>query len=318
MTRPAFLFLLAFVAATRAVAADAVVELRASAALDGAVFRLADIARVREAGEPARQGLEAMEIGVVPRPGHTYRLSQPQVERLIEAHAPAWRGRFRMAGSPAVSVRGVGTALDRAQAVRLAAAALHAALDTRHARVAITPVGQLRELTLPSAARLRARPVEAPLARRMAVWIDIDVDGRAAGALPVWFAVSAWDRVPVAKSDLPQGSTLRAADLAMEMREVAAGAPVVDQLPPDGAVRLRHPLARGMPLTAAALETPGAVSRDQPVSVRVAAGSIEIETAAVALDDGRVGDAVRVRNPGSKEPFVATVVAPGVVSVNSR
>jgi flagella basal body P-ring formation protein FlgA len=313
-----FLCALACAAATQAVAADAVVALRADAVLAGPVVRLGDIAQVSAEGSEARDSLAAVEIGVVPRPGHTGHLSQPQVERMIEAHAPAWRGRFRMAGSKAVTLRGAGVAVDQQRLAQLAADALRAELAPRYAKLEIAQVGEPRALTLPPAAQLRARAVSAPLARRMPVWIDIEVEGRAFGAVPVWFAVSAWQAVAVASADLAEGTLLRAGDLALEMREVAESGKVLDRLPAENGFRLRHALARGTPLAQGALEAVTAVGRNQPVTVRIATGNIAIESTAIALADGRVGDTVKVKNANSSEPFLATVVAPAVVSINPR
>jgi flagella basal body P-ring formation protein FlgA len=299
-------------------AADAVVALRADAVLAGSVFRLGDIAHISADGTEARSNLADIEIGLVPRPGHTGRLSQPQVEHAIEAHAPEWRGRFRMAGSQAVTLRGVGIAVDQQRLVRLAADALRAELAPRYAKLEIAQVGEPPTLTLPPSAQLRARPVNAPISRRMPVWIDIEIDGRALGAVPVWFSVSAWKAIPVAMADLPEGAIVRAGDLAMEMRDVAESGKVLDRLPAENGLRLRHALARGTPVAQSALEADTAISRNRPVTVRINTGSIAIETAGTALADGRVGDTVRVKNPDSSEPFLATVVAPGVVSVNPR
>jgi len=102
-------------------AADAVIALRPEATVSGSVFRLQDVASMTEIDPAASLRLAAIEIGVVPRPGHTERLSQQQVERAIEARAPEWRGRFKMGGSKTVAVRAVGVAVDQQRMLRLAA-----------------------------------------------------------------------------------------------------------------------------------------------------------------------------------------------------
>lgn len=318
MFRSSFLLALACSTAMPSMAADAVIALRPEVVVSGSSFRLQDIANMNEVDPASSQRLAAIEIGVVPRPGHTERLSQQQVERAIEAHAPEWRGKFRMGGSKTVAVRGVGVAVDRQRLVRLAADALQAELAGRHDKVAISQVGEARALTLPPAAAFRVRPVGGAVSRRMAVWIDIEVDGRPFAAVPVWFSVEAWKAVPVAKADLAAGSMLRAGDLVMEPRDVAQAGKVMESMPAETGVRLRHALVRGMPVAESALEPTTAISRNQAVAVRIAAGSIVIETAGIAQANGRVGDMVKIRNPGSSEIFLATVLEPGVVSVNAR
>jgi flagella basal body P-ring formation protein FlgA len=289
--------------------------------VSGSVYRLQDIASMGELDAASGQRLAAIEIGVVPRPGYVERLSQQQVERAIETHAPEWRGKFQMGGSKTVSVRAVGVAVEQQKLVRLAADALKEALAGRYDKVDIKEVGEMRALTLPPDAGFRVRPINGAgiaASRRMAVWIDIQVDGKAFAAVPVWFAVEAWKTVPVAKADLAAGSVLRASDLVLESRDVAQAGKVLDVMPGETGVRLRQPLRRGMPVALGALESTAAISRNQAVAVKIAAGSIVIETAGIAQDNGRVGDMVKIKNPGSSEIFLATVLEPGVVSVNAR
>jgi flagella basal body P-ring formation protein FlgA len=299
-------------------AAEPVIALRAEAVVSGSVFHLQDIVSMSEIDLASNQRLAAIEIGVVPRPGHTEHLSQQQVERTIEAHAPEWRGKFQMGGSKMVTVRGVGVAIDQQRLVQLAADALHTELAGRYEKIEIRQVGEVRALTLPPAVEFRVRPVGGAVARRMAVWIDIQSDGRTFAAVPVWFSVEAWKTVPVAKVNLAVESVLRADDLVMALRDVAQAGKVVESIPAERGTRLRQALVRGMPITESALEPTTAISRNQAVAVRIAAGGIAIETAGIAQANGRVGDMVKIKNPGSNEIFLATVLEPGVVSVNAR
>jgi flagella basal body P-ring formation protein FlgA len=316
MIRTAFLFALACSVAEPSMAADAVIALRPEATVSGSVFRLQDIADMGAAG--AERKLAAIEIGVVPRPGHTERLSQQQVERAIEAQAPEWRGKLQIGGSKTVTVRAVGIAVERDRLVRLAKDSLQAELGGRFEKVEIKQVGEPRQLALPPAAELKARPTAGPVSRRMAVWIDIQVDGRVYAAVPIWFAVQAWKSIPVAKTDFASGTVLRPDDLVMEARDVAQAGRVLYRMPDEGGARLRQALMRGMPVPQSALEPAIAISRNQSVAVKIAAGSIVIETAGIAQDNGRVGDMVKIKNSGSNEIFLATVLEPGVVSVNAR
>ena len=152
----------------------------------------------------------------------------------------------------------------------------------------------------------------------MPVWIDIYADGHPYGAVPVWFAVQAWKSVPVAQRDLEAGSVLKAEDFRMAQADVARSSKILHRLPLDGEARLRIAVRRGSPLTEGALETVPAISRNQAVAVRIEAGHIAIEAEGIALANGRIGETVKVKNPGSSEIFLATVLEPGVVSVNAR
>ncbi len=83
-------------------------------------------------------------------------------------------------------------------------------------------------------------------------------------------------------------------------------------------MRLRTGLAKGGVLTADLLESNTAISRNQQVAVRVATGSIVIETSGIAQTNGHIGQSVKVKPSGSSEIFMAKVLEPGVVLVDAR
>jgi flagella basal body P-ring formation protein FlgA len=83
-------------------------------------------------------------------------------------------------------------------------------------------------------------------------------------------------------------------------------------------LRLRRGIEPGGPLLSTQVEARPAVLRNQPVSVKLMAGTISIETNGTALDEARVGQYVRVRNSASGETFSARVVAEHSVVIDGR
>lgn len=302
-------------AALLPMAAAATVELRADAEVSGAAYRLQDIARV--SGDDAAD-IADIKIGLAPRPGHSAHLSQAQIAGIVARHAPRMRNRLQWGGSKSVVVRAAGVTVEGQRLAQLAADFLQQELGRRYDRFEAEPVERAREIMLPAGAQMRIRPLAGKVSRRTAVWIDIETDGRAYTAVPIWFSVKAWQPVPVARQDLAAGSELKEADFVTEMYDVLQMPRVVGALPPAGSVRLRRAIARGAPLTADAVEGVPAISRHQQVAVRLAAGNIVIETSGLAQASGKIGETVAVMNTGSSEIFLAKVVEPGVVMVNAR
>jgi flagella basal body P-ring formation protein FlgA len=65
------------------------------------------------------------------------------------------------------------------------------------------------------------------------------------------------------------------------------------------------------------LEGQVAVERNDRVRVTLTRGAMVIETNGIAMQRGRIGDFISIRNPQSKSLFEAQITAPGVAQVRS-
>lgn len=74
-------------------------------------------------------------------------------------------------------------------------------------------------------------------------------------------------------------------------------------------------LTAGRALRAEDIRTPRLVSKDEPVTLVFRRGGLDLVASGIALDAGRLGDAVRVVNPSSQRPLHGTVVGPRRVQV---
>ena len=135
-------------------------------------------------------------------------------------------------------------------------------------------------------------------------------------AMPVSGRADALVEVPVPTRPVARGAVLAADDLVMAWLPMAA-------LPDDG---LRRPedlagrqavraLAAGRAVRAGEVAAPWAVERGDRVGMSFSRGGLQIVTAAEALENGRPGDTVRVRNAVSGEVREALVLGPRRVEV---
>jgi len=302
-------------------ARQAIVRLIAHAEPAGSTYSLGDISAIDSADATLARTLAATRIGITPRMNYSEAVPRRQIAELVERSHPQLRETLRWQGADTVSVRGRGQEIEARTLIDLAARTLVDALAKSYTGIDVQPVGELANVRVPGgslnmAARLPEKPTPS---RRMCVWVDVQVNGKDYRSLPVWFSVKATREVLVARVPLRAGEMLRAGDFVTAPVDVTelGSAPVLaaDQVERQ---RLRRPLEAGQTLLAAQLEPRPAVVRNQTVEVKLVLGSIQIETAGIALADARLGEAVRIKNPANNQSFGATVIADGKVLIQAR
>ncbi|MBP8925810.1 MAG: flagellar basal body P-ring formation protein FlgA [Pseudomonadales bacterium] len=118
--------------------------------------------------------------------------------------------------------------------------------------------------------------------------------------------------VVVAARALQRGDSLGPDDLKIESRDVLApGSPALTRLDDAIGKSLRRPLAENTVLTASVVEFPILVRRGDRISIRSHSGGISVRANAEALDNGRYGERIRVRNLQSAKVIEVTVTAAG-------
>jgi len=290
--------------------------LKDSVAIDGARVRLSALV-----GSPVPNAVPSAlldaDLGAAPLPGYTLRISKAEIARRLRARNLG--ANVSWSGAQAVSVERLASSSDSTALVAAAQTWLQARLDPLAARVELRPARGLAEVQLPAGAvELRPRPLQGkPLLRpEIVVWLDILVDGAPVRTVAVPFRVSAFRQVLSARRLLGVGTRPGCADLEPVEADVAAfDSPA---LGPDCAAvagQLKRTLVPGTPLLAAHLQVPVAVAQGDQVALRVSYGAIELETRALALMDGEVGQRIDVRASSSNRPVNAEVVAPGIVAL---
>jgi flagella basal body P-ring formation protein FlgA len=139
--------------------------------------------------------------------------------------------------------------------------------------------------------------------------VAIDPDGPGAAALRVRAGVD--DTVLVATRPLNLGSTIRDGDLRAE-KQLHWGPPSrrVDERPATG-WEVRRPLATGEIVGWPAVVAPSVILSGQPVRMEWSRGGVRVLIEGIALNAARVGEIVRVRANGRREPIAGQATAPG-------
>ncbi len=164
------------------------------------------------------------------------------------------------------------------------------------------------------------RPLQAVPAHRPVRpgWLSVQVRCRGTHPWTIYVKakVSVYRRVAVLTGDLPRGSLLRPAHVALQRRDLAAlrrGYFVaVDEVV---GRRLRRSLPQGYVLTPQVLTSDKIVHRGEAVVIRARIGPLDVRMGGHALADGSEGQKIRVRNDRSKRIVEGIVRKPGEVWV---
>jgi len=127
----------------------------------------------------------------------------------------------------------------------------------------------------------------------------------------------AWVEAVVAAATLAPNTKLTAAELTQGRADSLAGSGglITDLRQVEGKI-LRVGLMAGAPILSPQLDLPIAVHRGQQVMLTLTDPGMSLRTTATALDDGRVGDTIQVKNADSQKTLRATVARDGGVEIN--
>lgn len=289
--------------------AAAQLTLRDSVTVSSPRIQLADVA---ESGSAA---LGVTDLGATPLPGYSLRLSRHEIARLLRARGLAAQVAWQ--GASSVRVERLLEPFDSAQLLTVAAAEVRARLGSEIVRTQLEPAEPLPELQLPAGQiTLRARPL-APaqaLRRKLTVWIEVLVDGAPLRTVPVRLQLRAYRQVLTAAQALPAGVIPPCAALTLQEVDVAGlDSPAAGN--DCGALqgRLKRALAAGAPLLSGDLQRSHAVTQGENISLVLQRGAIVLESRAVAMADGDVGQRIEVKPSVSAAPVSVDVIAPGMV-----
>lgn len=141
------------------------------------------------------------------------------------------------------------------------------------------------------------------------VRLQVRVDGKTAATTAIAVRVRRLARVWVTTRALMPGTRLEAGDAQVETRDVAGIQNPVPPGQPVAGLRARRLLPAGAVLTTASLEATPDVRQGDTVRLTVRSGAVRISVPARALEDGTLGNTIRLAGPGGRE-CRARLVAP--------
>lgn len=295
-----------------AVASAPSVSLRALARTPGARIRLIDVLEAEDAGRVDVNLLQT-DLGRSPSPGFGRRLDR----RAIEAAVP--EGVLRLTGPDEVLVQTDLIRLDPQDVIADAERMLRDSLllpydaEIEVARAPFEKQVPRGRFGVELSPRLRGTP--APRGN-VTVDVEIQVDGRPDGVLPVTFLIRTYEDLPVLARPIQRGDVLAASDLEHRRVETTrlATLPLTDASSLVGHISKRA-LHVGSYLAPKDFDMPVLVKRNQPVTLVFRSGALRVETFGIARAEGSLDDIVRVENLKTRKVVYGRVSAAGVVEI---
>ncbi|HTT78239.1 MAG TPA: flagellar basal body P-ring formation chaperone FlgA [Stellaceae bacterium] len=190
------------------------------------------------------------------------------------------------------------------------AAAVKPHLGTGNATVAIGTIDSRLRLPL-------CRGLDVSLNAASGAMMTAKVDCPSPGwTIYVPVQVHAWVDAVVAAANLGPHTRLTAALLTRRRVDLfaAEGALVTDPAQVEGKL-LQVGVMAGAPIVASFLENPVVIRTGQRVLLTLTDGGMVIRDSVIALENGRVGDTIPMRNPQSQKVIQATVAGDGTAEI---
>lgn len=184
----------------------------------------------------------------------------------------------------------------------------HAVGLSRAPRAVKAPAGQLIcEVNLPK---------DVSYTGLTPVMISVYVNGNFYRRVILYYRVRVYETVLVAARDLPVETTIEAADVRQQ--EILVDQPAQSYLKESGEIEGRVParfIKAGTPVLADYLQNPIVLESGAAVTIVTQVNGVEVKTDGVALQRGRVGKWIRVRNARSGKILSGRVVDAHTVEV---
>ncbi len=311
--------LLADIAAAKSVQ----LELRSAVQVKSARLVLADVVNVDAATQREEAQLLALPIGTMSLTAGNMVVQRKPLEKWVRQHAGAHSRDIHWVGADAVNIVLQTQVVEAAQLRSHARAALEVWINLNvrdiGSSIAIRDLGELQALKIPAGeVKVRISHLSEPfsLRRKLAVLLDVLISDQVVKSVPVLFELSGSRRVFMARHDIARGGAvseadveLREADIFDNMNEPASPADFAK------AARAKTGLRKGAILSRANLETVPDVVRGDFVVLLARDGLVSIESRVEAMQDGSVGQIIKVRPGNSNDQMSAKIIEPGKVEL---
>ncbi|AMO95589.1 flagella basal body P-ring formation protein FlgA [Collimonas fungivorans] len=300
------------------------IELREKVQVNHMQVTLGDVANLSTADLATLYQWMKLPLGTAPRAGNMVSLERAELERWVRSRqfgqgAAVWTGAERVLISASEQT------LAGERVIESAREELSRWLKLRVARSEVSEISEPRDVSLPQGSvELRVRPLlEGGLpSRRMLVWVDIWIDREFSRSIPVSFEVRAYQDGYVASQDMAAGSVVNPANFErreVDVADVAHENAVAVKSEADSTLwRIRRSVNKGQPVLRSQVEPAPAVTRGEQITLRTHAGLVSLEGRVEALQDGYLGQMVRVRAAAATSSVMARVAGPGMVEITER
>jgi flagella basal body P-ring formation protein FlgA len=295
------------------------IYLKDSAEVTGVEFKLGDISRIETSDEHLRHELSNAVIGRPPLVGYRGKFGRAAVQSRVVHLFPQLGSKVYWHGSDAVEVRALGFRLSKKQYIHEAKNYLRQKLEDKYDQIQIEVDGLYKDINLPKGKLLINYQIKnrQSVRKRMQVWADIFIDNQKVMSHPVWFKVRAYGQAWVSKYDQSAGAAIRGNMFTRQYVDIAKiGRNVISELPECCYMRLRKKMYIGDVLVQENAEEIPAIARGSKVHVIATTESVQIATKVTSLQDGDIGDIVKLQKGRDGLVYNAKVIGRNMLTVD--
>ncbi len=148
------------------------------------------------------------------------------------------------------------------------------------------------------------------------ITVGVRCNGTTPWSLFVPVSVKVMAEIVVAKRGMARGTILGPDDITMERRDIARlHRGFLEDTQAAVGKKLRQRVRRNQVLTPYQLDVPLTVKRNTRVLIQASNTTVQVRMMGKALQNGSLGQIIRVRNESSNKEIDAKVIAPGIVEV---
>jgi flagella basal body P-ring formation protein FlgA len=299
-----------------------VIVLRDAATVSGSQVRIGDIADLQECEQEERERIARLDLAELPLSSQPIHVTQQQIGfRLQLAGLDA--GSYRLQGSSCVRVSRPKSEGLEAKIAAVARQSLEQKLSgqTEDYRIEQAQAVVLPPLSADSSdihleAEVRSQIIPPC---RVAVDVGIYVRGARRNSVLVYLDVKKLQPVPVAIRHIESGETFSADNVRLERIAVANPQNIAVSSAGLMGRRARRPMSAGHPIEPEDLEpdtqVAAVVRANDLVHLIATVGPMQVKTRGQAMQDGRIGQLIQVRNMDSKNVVTGRVVDRSTVEV---
>lgn len=282
--------------------------------VQGSLLTLGQIGVLR--GDPSQVAAAGrIGLGQLSTPGQRAVLDRPTIlSRLASSGIPA--DRVRLTGAETVAIRRFHRVISSEELVEIGRTFLRQHPPATRIHDAVSPVRPKDVVLSSDVADLQVTPrfIRSQARGVVAVQIVVTADGNEVGVRDLSFRLKYQVRRAVTTREIAEGTVLTSEDVKIETIVSEQPEPA-GWRPPYGLVAVRK-LAENTELRAdlvVAAQTPIVVQRNRGVVIRIEQPGLTITANGIALQEGRAGDLVKVKNADSSRVVVCKVNADGTV-----
>ena len=152
--------------------------------------------------------------------------------------------------------------------------------------------------------------------KRLPVIINTYINGRFYRRATCYYRVVVYDKIVVAKRDLPLEKKISPSDVQVEEREIAErGANYLHDFADLAGMVPARVIRAGTPVTAEMLQSPVVIDMGSPITLVANKNGIVIKIDGIAMQRGRIGKIIKVKNARSSKVLRGRVVDESTVEI---